>query len=112
MTDWASNINIWQKVHLDLVDAVTLAGFTTSTFNIEREATRFVAANLGFRLFSKKLANLIKDASISSWVRTRSATDWRLVNYDTFIKVFDTFNIVVCTGDSLGAVEASKKLVG
>ena len=49
LADVALDIDVGQEVHLDLDDAVALAGFAASALDVEREAPRPVAARLGFR---------------------------------------------------------------
>ena len=40
----ARHINVRQEMHLDLDDAVALAGFATATFHVEAEAAGHIAA--------------------------------------------------------------------
>ena len=42
--DVAGHVHVRQEVHLDLDDAVALAGFATSTLDVKTEAARHVAA--------------------------------------------------------------------
>src|SRR5690348_6945414 len=49
LADIALHIDVGQKVHLDLDDAVALARLATSTLDVEREASGPVAARLGLR---------------------------------------------------------------
>ena len=44
----AGDIDIGQEVHLDLDDAIALAGFAAATLDVEGEASGFIAAGLGF----------------------------------------------------------------
>src|SRR5947199_1268995 len=43
----AGDVDIRQKVHLDLDDAVALAGLATAALDVEREPARLVAARPG-----------------------------------------------------------------
>src|SRR5690606_6542975 len=40
----AGHIHVWQEVHLDLDDTISLTRFTASTFNVERKAARIISA--------------------------------------------------------------------
>ena len=53
----AGDINIGQEVHLNLDDAIALAGLTPPALHIEAEATGLVAARAGFRQFAEPIAN-------------------------------------------------------
>lgn len=37
MTDVTGNVHVWQEVHFNLDDAITLTGFTATAFDIERK---------------------------------------------------------------------------
>src|SRR6202030_1374427 len=44
LADVAGDVDVRQKVHLDLDDAVALAGLAAAALDVEREAARLVAA--------------------------------------------------------------------
>ena len=46
LADVAGDVDVGQKVHLDLDDAVALAGLAAAAFDVEREAAGLVAAGL------------------------------------------------------------------
>jgi len=46
LADVAGDVNVGQKVHLDLDHAVALAGLAAAALDVEREAARLVAARL------------------------------------------------------------------
>ena len=54
LADLALDIDIRQKVHLDLDDAVAGAGFAAPALDVEGEAARLVAAQLRFRQWAKR----------------------------------------------------------
>ena len=47
LADVAGNVDIGQKVHLDLQNAAAFAGFAAAALDIEAEPPRPVAAGLG-----------------------------------------------------------------
>jgi hypothetical protein len=59
----AGDIDIGQKMHLDLVDAVTAAGFAAAALDIEAEAAIFVAT------------------ARASWVLANSSRIWSKTPY-------------------------------
>ena len=48
VTGIAGDIDIREEVHLDLDDAVTLAGFAAATLDVEGKPAGFITAGLGF----------------------------------------------------------------
>ena len=112
MAGWTGDINIWEEVHLNFIEAITFTGFAATTLTVETKTAGFVTANFGFWLAGEELTNQVEDASISGWVTAWGAANWTLVNYDTFVEIFDTIDAFVGTRNSLRAVEASKQFVG
>src|SRR3546814_9936657 len=49
LADVALHVDVGQEVHLDLDDAVALAGLAAPALHVEREAARLVAARIGLR---------------------------------------------------------------
>ena len=45
ITFFAANIDVGEKVHFDLANAVSFATFTASTFDVEGKASRLVAVH-------------------------------------------------------------------
>src|SRR5690606_40518235 len=79
VADVAGHVHIRQEVHLDLDDAVALAGFTAATLDVEREAARLIAARLGLRQSREPVADVGECAGIGRRVRARRAPDRRLI---------------------------------
>ena len=107
----AGDVDVGEEMHLDFVDAVALTGFAASALNIETEAAGLITAKFSFGLMGEKLADLVKDASISRDVGARGAADRGLIDDDTLVEVLDTVDALVEAGNGLGAVEASEELV-
>src|SRR5262245_25683385 len=53
----ALDIDVRQEVHLDLDDAIALAGFAAAALHVEREAPGLVAARLRLRQSGEPVAN-------------------------------------------------------
>jgi hypothetical protein len=49
LADVAGDVDVGQEVHLDLDDAVALAGLAAAALDVEGEAPGLVAARLGLR---------------------------------------------------------------
>ena len=87
LADLARDVDIRQEVHLDLDDAVALAGLAAPALDVEGEAARLVAAQLGFRQSGEEVADLGEDAGVGGRVGARGAADGRLVDVDHLVQV-------------------------
>src|SRR5699024_12554978 len=67
--DLARYIHIWQEVHFDFYRAIARAGLATTTFDVKREPAGFIATHLGLGGICKKVADMVKDASIGGGIR-------------------------------------------
>ena len=91
----AGDINIRQEVHLDLDDAVALAGFAPPTLDVEREAARTIAARLGLGQPGEPVANRREGAGVGGRVGPRRAPDRRLVDVDDLVELLEPLDPVV-----------------
>src|SRR3712207_2642915 len=89
MTNITWNVDIWQKMHLNLDNTISRAGLTAPTFYIKGEAPFFVATNLGFISLGKKLSNIIKNTSIGGRIRARCPPNWALININQTLQMFN-----------------------
>lgn len=107
----AGDVDVGEEVHFDFVDAVALAGFAAATLDVEAETAGFIAAEFGFGLLREELADLVEGAGVGRDIGARGAADWRLVDNDTFVEVFDAVDALMKTGDGLGAMETGEEFV-
>ena len=105
MAGGAGDVDVGEKMHFYFINAVALTSLATATFDVKREASRFVAANFGLGLGGEEVADGGKDAGVGCRIRTRGATDRRLVDDDDFVEIVDAFDTVVKTGDGLGMIK-------
>ena len=87
LADVAGDVHVGQEVHLDLDDAVALAGLAAPALDVEREAARLVAARLGLRQAGEPLADRREGAGVGGGVGARRAADGRLVDVDDLVEV-------------------------
>ena len=73
----AGDVDVGQEVHLDLDDAVALAGFAAAALDVEGEAARLVAARLGFGQAGEPFADGREGAGVGRRVGARRAADRR-----------------------------------
>ena len=88
LADIALDIDVRQKVHLDLDDAIALAGLAAPALDVEREAARRIAARLGLRQFRKPVPDRREGTGIGCGIRARRAADRRLVDVDDLVEIF------------------------
>ena len=98
MTNFAGNVNIRQKVHLDLDNAVALARFAATAFDVETESTLAVSSDFCLIRLRKKVANVIKYAGICRRIAARRAPDRTLVDADYFFKIFGPDELLESAG--------------
>ncbi len=82
-------------MHLDLDDAVALAGFASAPLDVEREATGFIAARLRFGQTGEPFADRRERSRIGRGVGARGAADGRLVDINNFIEPFNALDPVM-----------------
>jgi hypothetical protein len=92
-------------VHLDLDDAVALAGLAAAALDVEGEAAGLVAARLRFRQAGEPFADRREGAGIGRRIRARRAADRRLVDVDDLVDVLEALDAVVRSGALAGAVQ-------
>ena len=95
VADGTLNIDIAQKLHFDLFDTVSPAGFTAAAFDIEAEAAGQIAPDFGFRHSGKEFADKIERSGVSCRIAPGSASDGTLVDDDGFIDVFQSGDLAV-----------------
>ena len=99
--DFARRVNIRQEMHLDLDDTVALAGFAAPAFDVEGEASGFVAAQLRFLGLGEKRADLVEGTGVGGWIGARRATDRALVDVDDLVDLICAFNGAMLAGNAL-----------
>ena len=98
VADVAGDVDVGQEVHLDLDDAVALAGLAAAALDVEGEAPRLVAARLGFRQVGEPVADGREGAGVGRGVGARRAADGRLVDVDDLVEEFQALDAVVIGG--------------
>src|SRR5882762_7535553 len=103
--DFASDVNIGQKIHFDAAQAVALAGFAAATFYVEAEAAGTVAAFAGFGEHGEQLANGREDTGVGGGIGARGAADGGLVDLDNFVDLICADDFAMRAGRFLRAIE-------
>ena len=89
VADLAGHEDIGQEVHLDLDDALALAGFAATAFDVEREAAGHVAARFASGHRGEELADRGEESGVGGRVRARRAADRALVDVDHLVEMLD-----------------------
>ena len=109
MANLAGDINIRQKVHLNLEGSITLTGLAPSPLHIEGETPGTVTAKLCLRNFSKELTNLIPNSRVGGRIRPRCTTDRRLINMHDLIKPLSSHNGTMASRNKTGTVQTASQ---
>ena len=109
LADVAGDVDVGQKVHLDLDDAVALAGLAAAALDVEREAAGLVAARLALGQAGEPFADRRERARIGRGIGARRAADRRLVDVDDLVEVLDAVDAVVRGRGLAGAVEPPRQ---
>ena len=94
----ARHVDVGQKVHFHLDQAIPLTRFAASALHVEGETTRAVPPRAGFRYAGKQLAYWCEQAGVCGRVGTRRTTNRALVDVDYLVQVLKTFDAVVSRG--------------
>ena len=105
VADLTRDIDIGQKMHLDLQQSVTGTGFTAAAACIEREPPGGIAAQLCVLRGGKERANIIEQACIGRGIRARRTPDGALVDSDHLVDIFQSLDTVAFAGTCFGAVQ-------
>ena len=103
--DFAGHINIGEEMHLDLDDTVSAAGFAAPSFNVEAEATLFIAPQLRFRQLGEQVPDGGENAGVRSRIGSGGSTDGRLVDVDDFVDMLQALDGFVFPRFVLGPVK-------
>ena len=85
-------------MHLDLDDAVALAGLAAPAFDVEGEAAGLVAARLGLGQLGEPFADGGEGAGIGGGVGARRAPDRALVDVDDLVEMLQALDRVMLAG--------------
>ena len=107
--DHVGLVDIGEKMHLDLENAVSATCLATPAFDIEGKTTFFISAHLGFRKFCKEIADEVEDTRIGRGIGSRGASDRRLIDLDDFVDGFDALDRVVFARQHLRTLDGTRK---
>ena len=108
----AGDVDIRQEVHLDLDDAVALAGFAAPALDVEAEPARRITARFRFRQAGIPVPDRAEGAGIGGGVGARCAPDRRLVDVDDLVEMLQALKAGIGRRRIRGTVElAGERLV-
>jgi len=106
VTDFAVDIDVGQKVHLNRDGAVSGAVLAPATLHIEAKPARLVTSHLCFCDFGKKGANFIEHTRVGCRVTPGCPADGRLVNMDNLVELINTGDARVEPWNMAGTVQS------
>ena len=109
LADVALDVDVGQEVHLDLDDAVALAGLAAPALDVEREAAGLVAALGRFRQLGEPVADRREGAGVGRRVGARRAADRRLVDVDDLVEMAHAVEPAVLAGMLARAVQPARQ---
>ena len=108
MADVAGDVDVGEEVHLDLDQAVALAGLAAAALDVEAEAAGLVAARLAFGQAGEPVADLGEGAGVGGRVGAGRAADRRLIDVDHLVEIVEPGDLFVAAGLDAGAVEGAR----
>ena len=108
MADLARHVDVRQEVHLDLLDAVALAGLAAAALDVEREAAGRVAVHARFRQLREEVADEVEELGVGGGVRARRAPDRALVDVDHLVDLLQALDPIVRSHRAVAAVERAR----
>ena len=94
-------------MHLDLANAISLAGLATAALHIERESSRFVAVDARFWEHGEQAADFIEYLDVGRGVAARSPADRSLIDVDHLVELLESVYGVMPTDSRRRVVEFS-----
>ena len=109
LADLAGDVDVGQKVHLDLQNAVALAGFASAALDVEAEPPRPVPPHLGVLGLGKDGPDVVEHPGVGGGVGARGPPDGLLVDANHLVDVFQPVHPVALAGAAAGAVQLARQ---
>jgi hypothetical protein len=106
----ARDIDIGEKVHLDLHNPVARAGLATTSLHIEGEPPGLVPTHLCLGELGEELPDRREHTGIGGRIRPGSPADRGLIDIDHLIDQIEPLDSVVLEGEDLRPVEVAGQL--
>ena len=91
----ARHVDVREKVHFYLDQAITLTGFTASALHVEGETPRAITAGAGLRHAREQFTDRGKQPGVSRRVGARRSANRALVDVDDLVQVLQPLDAVV-----------------
>ena len=99
VTGGTGHINVGKELHFNFLDAVALALFAASAFDIEAESSGSESADFGIGKRCEQVSDCAEGFRVSDGIRARGAPDGALVDHDCLVHIVEPGNAFVRTGD-------------
>jgi len=107
---FAGDVDVRQKTHLKLADAIASARLATPALHVEAEAPRRVPTCLCTFGLCKEFTDVGEESYIGSWIGTWGASDGGLVDLNNLVEVVITSQLLELLRLRLRAIETTHQL--
>ena len=111
LTHLAGHIDVGQKVHLDLDEAVAGAGLAPAAPGVEGEAARAIAPAFGVGGGGEQVPDVVEQPGIGGGVGAGGAADGALVDVDDLVQILLPLDAVVLARADLHPVQVGPQLL-
>src|SRR5579863_7752088 len=93
----AHHIHVGKKIHFNAAKPVSLARFAAAAFYVEAETPRAITAFARFGEHGKKIPDRREYSGVCRGIRSGSAADGRLIDFNHLVDVLRAKNFAVCS---------------
>ena len=102
----ARHVDVGKEVHFDLDLAVAAAHLAATALDVEREPARLVPPGSRLLRLREQLTDLVEQPDVRGRIRSRRASDRRLVDRDDLVQLLEPGDAPVGAGTLSRAVQA------
>src|SRR5690606_13930786 len=95
LTGFTRHMNIREKLHLDQAKSRTFTRFAAPTLHIQCKPSGLVPTDFGLRKLGEEVPDLREYACVRRGVRTRRSTDRGLIDFNDFVDVVESIDLLV-----------------
>ena len=95
MADFTRNVNVRQEVHLNGDSSIAGAILAAPALYVKAKATLLITTNLRLGSFREKCTDLVENSRIGCRVRSRCATNRRLINMNNLVELIYSSNCLM-----------------
>ena len=109
IADGTDHPDVREEIHFELVGSVSVAGFASSSLDIEAEPALGVTSDSRFRQAGEEVPNRAEHADVSRRIRARGPPDWALIDVDGLLEFLLPADGPVRTGEGLRSIQVPQQ---